>query len=120
MAAALAQRNIPPHNPAATRPEDAYRTEDLVPPLLADALEVRADLLVMLATGLVVGGASCLALSLVLVVSAGKGWTARGARRPSFFGLVAYLVWLGPIACLLRRSLPRAAILILPDGPLNC
>ncbi len=41
VAAALAQRNIPPHNPAARTPGEAYRTEDLVPPMLADALEIR-------------------------------------------------------------------------------
>ncbi len=41
MAAALAQRNIPPHNPAAKTAEEAYRVYDLVPPLARDALEVR-------------------------------------------------------------------------------
>lgn len=38
MAAALAKRNIPPHNPAATTAEEAYRVEDLVPPILVRLL----------------------------------------------------------------------------------
>lgn len=41
VAAALAQRNIPPHHPEATTPEEAYRSDELVPPMVADALEVR-------------------------------------------------------------------------------
>lgn len=36
----LAQRNIPPHHPEATTAEEAYRSEEIVPPALRDALEV--------------------------------------------------------------------------------
>jgi len=41
IAASLAHRNIPPHNPAAHTAEEAYRMEDIVPVSVADALEVR-------------------------------------------------------------------------------
>lgn len=41
VAASLAQRNIPPHHPEATKPEDAYRMEEIIPPSISDALEIR-------------------------------------------------------------------------------
>lgn len=41
ISASLAHRNIPPHNPKARTADEAYRTDDLVPPSVRDALEVR-------------------------------------------------------------------------------